>query len=295
MSSSTPPWPRTRARPTSCRRCCPRWIPWPRCRAGTTTATPGTRFSGLGLYQGCKLGAQSVAAYGRALNNLLLPRLLARLETQMQGNLGNTDFLYQALKVYLILGRSGPLDPGLVQQWMYADFAAAYPGRGRHATRTRARTTCRRAARTSGHRHPAERPAGRPRARHPAPDAARPRSYTRILGSEEARALPPWRYADQAGAAAAACCMLRSGKSLDTGVDGIFTFSGYHDVFAKLLPEVTDDIAEDSWVLGRPGPGRRPQAGRATAARRAGPLSRRIRPQMGRADRRSADQAVPHA
>ncbi len=208
-------------------------------------------FSGLGLYQGYKLGAQSVAAYGRALNNLLLPRLLARLETQMQGNLGNTDFLYQALKVYLILGRSGPLDPGLVQQWMSADFAAAYPGDAGTVTRAALQ------------KHVAallEHPVTAIPLNGPLVDRVRgilrqtplaARSYTRILGSEEARALPPWRYADHAGAAASSVLMLRSGKSLDTGVDGIFTYSGYHDVFAKLLPEVTDDIAEDSWVLGR--------------------------------------------
>ncbi len=76
---------------------------------------PGRRWqAGFGLYQGDKLSAQANDAYNRALNALLLPRLLSRLETQMQANLGNTDFLYQALKVYLILGRQGPLDPGLV-------------------------------------------------------------------------------------------------------------------------------------------------------------------------------------
>ncbi len=203
--------------------------------------------SGLGLYQGNKLGAQSVAAYRRALNNLLLPRLLSRLETQMQGNLGNTDFLYGALKVYLILGRSGPLDAGLVQQWMDADFASAYPAD----------------VATTLSKHVAalvEQPVTAIPLNGPLVDRVRgilrqtplaSRSYTRILGSEEARALPSWRYADHAGAAASSVLMLRSGKSLDTGIDGIFTFSGYHDVFAKLLPEVTDDIAEDSWVLGR--------------------------------------------
>ena len=52
---------------------------------------------GFGLYQGGKLGAQAAGAYRRALNALLLPRLLSRLEGQMQANMGNTDFLYQAL------------------------------------------------------------------------------------------------------------------------------------------------------------------------------------------------------
>ncbi len=45
--------------------------------------------------------------------------------------------------------------------------------------------------------------------------------------------------------------LLRSGKPLTTGVPGIYTWAGYHDTLTKLLPEVTSDVAEDSWVLGR--------------------------------------------
>jgi len=206
---------------------------------------------GFGLYQGYKLGAQSNAAYYRALNALLLPRLLARLETQIQGNFGNTDFLYQALKVYLILGRSGPLDAGLVQQWMNADFMASLPGDANAPTRQ-----------ALGEHVAAllERPVEAIPLNGPLVEQVRGilrqtplarRSYARILGSEEAHAIPPWRYSDHSGAAAASVLLLRSGKSLDTGTEGIYTYTGYHDTFAKLLPEVTQDVAEDSWVLGK--------------------------------------------
>ncbi len=206
---------------------------------------------GLGLYQGHRLAAQARAAYRRALNAILLPRLLARLETQMQANLGNTDFLYQALKVYLILGRSGPLDPALVAQWMAADFAGAFPGEAGAATRE------------ALERHVAalvQQPVAAIALNGPLVEQVRAilrqtplarRSYARIIGSEEAQALPVWRYAEHAGASAAGVLVLRSGRSLDTGIDGLWTFDGYHDVFAKLLPDVTQDVAEDSWVLGR--------------------------------------------
>ena len=212
--------------------------------------TPGWLES-AGLYQGYKLGSQAAAAYYRALNALLLPRLLARLETQIQGNLGNTDFLYQALKIYLILGRQGPLDPGLVQQWMDADFAGTFRGEQNAPVRQ-----------ALGEHVAAllERPVTAIPLNGPLVEQVRGilrqtplarRSYARILSSEEAQALPPWRYADHSGAAAAGVLLLRSGKSLDTGVDGIYTYAGYHDTFAKLLPDVTQDVAEDSWVLGR--------------------------------------------
>ena len=56
----------------------------------------------------------------------------------MQHASSKPDFLYQALKVYLILGRQGPLDRDLVEQWMGADFAAT----------SRARTGAERARRS---------------------------------------------------------------------------------------------------------------------------------------------------
>ena len=212
--------------------------------------SPGLLAS-FGLYQGYKLGAQANAAYYRALNSLLLPRLLARLEGQIQGHLNNTDFLYQALKVYLILGRQGPLDPGLVQQWMDADFVGSVPGAGNADVRQ---------ALSQHVSALLERPLEPIPLNGPLVDQVRGilrqtplarRSYARILASEEAQGLPTWRYADNAGAAAGGVLLLRSGKSLDTGVDGIYTYAGYHDTFAKLLPDVTQDVAEDSWVLGR--------------------------------------------
>src|SRR5262249_62343159 len=57
----------------------------------------------FGLYQGDRLGADADAAYSRALNGLLLPRLLYRLESQLRANITNTEFVYQALKSYLML------------------------------------------------------------------------------------------------------------------------------------------------------------------------------------------------
>ena len=60
----------------------------------------------------------------------LLPRLMWRLETQLRGNLNRADFLYEATRVYLMLGNAGPLDASLVREWMRLDWQTAYPGLG---------------------------------------------------------------------------------------------------------------------------------------------------------------------
>ena len=63
-----------------------------------------------GLSQREKLDASAGVVYRHALEWALLPRLMWRLETQLRGNLARPDFLYEATRVYLMLGNAGPLD-----------------------------------------------------------------------------------------------------------------------------------------------------------------------------------------
>jgi type VI secretion system protein ImpL len=206
----------------------------------------------FGLYQGEKLTAAAISAYTRALDGLLLPRILARLEYQMLTHLQEPDFLYESLKVYLILGRQGPLDRDLVQAWTTADFNATFPGDENADTREALANHVKAMLEY-------------PLAQVPLDPAliARVRGiltrvplaeylYNRTLRSGIVQSLPDWTVADNAGPNAGRVFQLRDGKSLNTGVPGIFTWAGYHDVFLPLLPQVTKDATEDAWVLGRP-------------------------------------------
>lgn len=205
----------------------------------------------MGLYQGNRLGAQDVTSYYRALNNMLLPRLLARVENQLRSQIaGNPDFLYEGLKVYLILGRRGPLDANLVEQWVGNDIDTALPEDDQ----------AKQAVDLKGHVHALlQQPVTEIPLNGPLVEQVRSvlrqqplaqRSYTRILRSEKTKAITEWRVSDHAGAAANNVLTLRSGKPLSTGIPGLYTWAGYHNVFLALLPDITDDIAEDSWVLG---------------------------------------------
>src|SRR5262249_11653363 len=88
------------------------------------------------LSQERKLAAAQRALYRHAIEHALLPRLIWRLEAQLRGNLNNPEFLYEATRVYLMLGSAGPLDKDLVREWMSLDWQAAYPGAGGTALRT---------------------------------------------------------------------------------------------------------------------------------------------------------------
>ena len=205
----------------------------------------------FGLYQGDKLGTAASDAYVRALNGLLLPRMIARVEGQMVAGMKNADFLYQALKVYLILGRKGPLDRELVMQWFLADLLASFPNEDqtvlREALANHADAMLQQPLSQVALNDELVRRARDILNREPLAEY----SYNRIMRSKRVLAIPDWTVAENGGPGSSRVFVLRSGKTLDNGVKGIYTWAGYHNVFLALLPTVTQDLTEDAWVLGR--------------------------------------------
>ncbi len=205
----------------------------------------------FGLYQGAKLGIAATEGYTNALNRVLLPRLLSRVETKLAASMGNVDFLYQTLKVYLILGRQGPLDRELVTQWLGADLLAAYPSEEEAPLRESIMQHVEALLHQPLLAIPLSAPlVAQARAvlnREPLAEY----SYNRILRSKRVVAIPVWSVAENGGPGAGRVFKYRSGKPLDSGLPGIYTWAGYHNVFQALLPGVTQDITEDGWVLGR--------------------------------------------
>ena len=164
-----------------------------------------------GLSQTGKLGAGAREVYRHALQHILLPRLIVRLESQMRTRIQQPAFLYEATKVYLMLGSAGPLDRGLVKEWMSLDWQLQWPGPAAKGLRD------------SLERHLAalldQRLEKVPLDGALIEDARRTfsrvslaeRVYSTIKGSQPARALPPWRPADAAGASGVRVFIRRSG------------------------------------------------------------------------------------
>ncbi|MBP0491779.1 type VI secretion system membrane subunit TssM [Pararoseomonas indoligenes] len=211
---------------------------------------PEDGISAFGLSQRAKLEAGAEVVYRHALNHALLPRMIWRLEAQMRGNLTRPDFLYEASRVYLMLGNQGPLDRALVREWMAVDWRNTYPGAfnapilaslREHLDRllegplplvaldgelvAQARATFSRV-----------------------PLAAR--VYSRIKPSAAAQALPPWRPSEALGAAGQSVFVRPSGQPLNAGVPGFFTLAGFHRVLLPALTGAVREVASESWVLG---------------------------------------------
>ena len=203
-----------------------------------------------GLYQGGAIGNEAALAYRAALNYHMLPRLLLRLEEVMQINLNDQDVLYDALKVYLVLGGRGPTNAAMIRDWFREDWELAYPGVQREGLRED----------LQGHlaamlAQPLVRiPLNGPLVER-AQDILREmpmaqRVYNGILSSPRVHELPPWRVSEAAGPAVSRVFSRSSGRTLAEGVEGVFTRRGFQQVFLVEAVSVAQRIQRESYVLG---------------------------------------------
>ncbi|MCG5240216.1 type VI secretion system membrane subunit TssM [Azospirillum doebereinerae] len=211
-----------------------------------------------GLYQGGRLGRQSGTVYDRALRTALLPRVFLRLEEQLRRERGRPEYLFQALKVYLMLAGKGPLDKALVSDWMALDWLATLPGPAYEGARRDLRVHLDALLAAPLSALPADEDlveqARVSLTRYPLAE----RGFAILRDRPEIQALSDWRLVDQAGPLAGRVLIRPSGKPLSDGVPGLYTYDGFHKAVLPALPKVAKALVEENWVLGQPSSG--PQA-----------------------------------
>jgi type VI secretion system protein ImpL len=207
-------------------------------------------FLGLGLSQDGKLATASATVYRHALQYALLPRLIWRLEAQMRGRLGQPDFLYEATRVYLMLGSQGPLDRGLVHDWMMLDWQATLTGIGNAGLRS---ALLKHLDALLAEPLPAVQLdgalVGKARSTFSRVSLAQ-RVYSRIKPSGAAQNLKPWVPRDALGPAGVGVFVRSSGKTMDDGIPGFLTVDGFHGVLLPGLVDAAKNVQSESWVLG---------------------------------------------
>ncbi|MEM8690673.1 MAG: type VI secretion system membrane subunit TssM [Pseudomonadota bacterium] len=214
-----------------------------------TTEGPPAKLT-WGLYQGEVIGTQSAQAYRASLNQQFLPRLILRLEEQMQANMDNANLLYEALKVYLMLGLEGPMNSDFVTEWMTLDWSISFPGDDRAGLQKD----------LGAHLDVLLRqPMDKIELNGPLVEQVQgilselplaQRVYKGIINSPRATELPEWRLTDAGGGAVNRAFQRSSGKSLNEGIPGIYTYAGFNDVFLDEALGVASRIQRESWVLG---------------------------------------------
>jgi type VI secretion system protein ImpL len=205
----------------------------------------------FGLWQGGKLGSAARAAYLRSLNGSFLPRLMARLEQQINENLQQSEFLYQALKVYLMIATPDRRDNDLIKLWIASDWQARYPGAANAAF----------LADFNSHLEAlfANEITPTPQANSAVVDRARRqllqlplanRVYGQIKSENLTGRLKPWTLAEQVSPDPIRFFSRRSGKPMTDGVSGFFTVDGYKQLFIRDRNELIDLAVQETWVLG---------------------------------------------
>ncbi|MGR9271308.1 type VI secretion system membrane subunit TssM (plasmid) [Rhizobium leguminosarum] len=207
----------------------------------------------LGLDQEGKVASRQREAYQRALNTLLLPRMLVQLQKDMTETTDVTR-TFDALKLYGMLGGLGPVNADFAALEAEDMFTRLYPDEGRAAARQALIAHADVMAR--GALPPIELDKAliaKAREVIRSENIAN-RAYD-ILGEyRESRALPAWSAAGALGPLGEQAFERKSKAPLNEGIPGLFSATGYRTV---VLPGITDaarEALDEQWVRGDPNP-----------------------------------------
>jgi type VI secretion system protein ImpL len=213
----------------------------------------GTSWSlDFGLSQSDKLGEAAVSLYQKLLKEVFLPSLMLRIEQQLQNNTNNTPYIFEALKVYLMLGYPEHYNPEAIRAWITLDWKHNLP----------LQVTNKQRQALSDHLDallefrptPLPRPLNtklisETRALVENTPLAK-RLYSRLTMELSNIDVPDFRVSEKAGRDATLVLSSKSGNPLNKGVPGLFTCVGYRDVFLKHIDPLISKYSEENWVIG---------------------------------------------
>ena len=213
----------------------------------------------FGLSQRARLEDASVGMYQDALERLMRPRLILSLEQQIQKNIDNPAFVYEALKVYLMLGGKAPqVDKSLIVSWFTRDWEErAFPGapyaEGRALLRAHLEAMLdmdQGNARRVSLNGPLVEQAQATLARMPVAE----RAYALLRSEAHNDGIPDWVAADHGGPDMALVYEAANGAGLDTvRVRGFFTYDGFMTSLLGRMQTIADTLQKENWVLGASG------------------------------------------
>jgi type VI secretion system protein ImpL len=210
----------------------------------------------LGLFQAGHADAAR-QAYLEALQRVMLPRIMLRLEQVMRQDADQPIKLYEPLKTYLMLGGYGPLDAHAVRAWVVEDWRTqSLSGADRAEVRVRLEQHLDSLL--------ADPDLGRvwPGRRAPLDGALiastraavqtlsmADRAYAVLRQRAAAAGKPDWR-GDTVLASGDAQAFANGSTVLQMSVPWFFTAEGYHKAFQPGLLDVEAELGRDLWVLG---------------------------------------------
>jgi len=211
-----------------------------------------------GLSQHPRLLSASDAAYHTALERMFRPRLLYRLEEQLGARIGEPAFIYEALKVYLMLGGQHPPDRELIKSWMLRDWAEnLYPGATNAEGRRLLEDHLTAMFDLETEQSPLVELDGR-LIREAQNSLARlsvaQRAYELLKSEARTSTTGDWIVTRKGGPDVSVVFESTAGRSLDNvRVPAFFTYNGFQQMFIAKLGGLSERMNRDRWVLGDAG------------------------------------------
>ena len=211
-----------------------------------------------GLSQHPRLLSASDAAYHTGLERLFRPRLLYRLEEQLNARLGEPAFVYEGLKVYLMLGGQHPPDRGLIKSWMQRDWADnLYPGATNAEGRRLLEDHLAAMFDLETEQPPLVELDGRlieEAQKSLARLSVAQRAYEYLKSESRGSATGDWIVTRKGGPDVSSVFESAAGQPLDNiRVPAFFTYNGFQQSFIAKLGGLSERMKRDRWVLGNAG------------------------------------------
>lgn len=204
---------------------------------------------GFGLDQQEKIAGRQRDAYQRALNALLLPRMIVQLQKQLEDQ-NDVTRTFNSLKLYGMLGGLGTLDRDFLAVQSRDMFASLYPGDGRAAARDALNRHV--LALSNGLLAPIELDArlidkARSTIRN---QAIGTRAYDILAGLPQSRGLAEWDPSAAFGALGARAVERESKALMVDGIEGLFTANGYRSFVIPQVAYASRIALSEAWVRG---------------------------------------------
>ena len=212
-----------------------------------------------GLDERPRVRNASERLYQQALERLMRPRLILSLEQQIQKSVADPVFVYEALKVYLMLGHKAPVvDKALVLNWFSRDWEARlFPGAPFAQARAKLRDHLQ-AMLDLDEGQPLKIGLNGPLVEQAQATLARmrvaERAYIFLKTNAHNEAIEDWVASRRGGADMALVFEAANGASLDTiRVPGFFTYNGFYVGLLNHMTTIADTLQKENWVLGASG------------------------------------------
>ena len=209
---------------------------------------------GFGLYQGHKIASSANTAYLRLLEDTLLPMLTKQIESDLrEAPIDNLEFSYEALKAYLMLHDEKHYNSDSLKQWASLSMQRRFPSDTLKSVQLDLDDHLSKLldGRLVSSPFPKdEQLVARTRERLQQFSPAQ-RVYSRIKRLLNGKEPAEFTITSAAGPQALLVFHRLSEQPLTRGVPGLFTYSGYYDLFNKQVSSVAALLSDqESWVLG---------------------------------------------